>query len=87
MGWKDWSYWVRGGMIGLLILPLFVILFLLDIEAPIKILPFLDFIGLVICGGKFCQDIGGAIHFLTIPLSIILIGALIGWLVGKFRKK
>ena len=94
MSWKDWSYWLKGGIIALLIPIILVILFFFDIEKPLYIVPYLDFIGLISCGGILdypsrCSggDFSNAIYFLTIPLSWIMIGMFVGWIYGKIKSK
>ena len=46
----------------------------------------MDFLALPFCRG-FCSGEEGMIHLLTSIPSFFLIGALVGWIVGRVKKK
>lgn len=90
MGWKNWPNWVRGGVIGILfaILSMFLFIPLTEDFFPSIAIIFLriDFISLIICKG-ICEGEMGMIQVYTILPSYFLIGALIGWFIGKIKSK
>ena len=102
MGWREWPYWLKGGLIGLVIaISLFTLSFLsecrnlgVSVNCPfwlffILVLPYF-LISLMIAAISF--KLG-----LTIPTGIILgfigysiyilIGAFIGWIYGKIKQR
>jgi hypothetical protein len=108
MGWKEWSYWLKGGIIGLIYFfiiwvfetiigdnPLFIshtatgwegILFGIAFF-PVFIL--IDWLANML--PLFIQNGGDKINALIMQIyfliSAFLIGAFIGWIVGKIKKK
>ncbi|MCK5282064.1 MAG: hypothetical protein KAK00_01530 [Nanoarchaeota archaeon] len=84
MGWRDWPYWVRGGMIAFSYSFLHILMYI-----------FLNF-GNIRCGGTIssgghsCNVIEflpeAIIYILVFAIPLFLIGALIGWIVGLERK-
>ncbi len=85
MGWKKWPSWVKGGVIGVIFyIILFIITFASCFETGIG--------GL--CKNKIFELLVSPGSVIQLPFNILfdsiiyfLLGALIGWLVGKFRKK
>jgi len=85
MGWKNWSYWLKGGVIGIL-MGFFTFLFLLNNEEyPSFLLP------ARIVWHYICNLSGSSICFFSVALSIItyyfLLGALICYIYGKIKNK
>ena len=95
MGWKDWSMWVKGGSIGVLVWIVWFQVFVIKESLSETCLP----IGLPI--GEKCapflmvymQKLLG--WFLIIGIFTLIMysligtaaGALIGWILGKRQKK
>ncbi len=89
MGWKDWPYWKKGGLIGLFvylllmiilrfapsILYMFIFLFAF---IQIKIFPAISHSQL-----RFMYIVGMVL--LATPLGYLIIGGLIGLVVGKIK--
>ena len=89
MGWKDWPYWIKGGVIGL---GIFIVMFLLS-----YIILMLGCMDRVI----YLLSIKSGIMFPTpcllvyfffasysiMPFVFIVIGAIIGLIVGKIKSK
>ena len=100
MGWKNWSYWLKGGIIGLVIFLIITVLFQL-LTSSISVVPtrsnlFVYFLmpgiisALMWCGD--CQAKGGEPIMISmmVVISIItyfLIGAIIGYIYGKIKNK
>ena len=93
MGWKDWSAWVKGGVIFniLMLLISFSGWFLFGMN---ELNPFALFVfpGVSLLLG--ISDIGLVAITLVIIISILtyfiigaIIGWIIGWIVGKIRNK
>ena len=67
MGWKKWSYWLKGGIIALGLDIIYAASGLLALE-----------------------NFGWIVTFVIAPAAAIplfLIGAIIGWIVGKIKSK
>ena len=102
MGWKNWSYWLRGGIVfDLLVIIIFLLLYVLwliiggsgiyslmnlilfplywifQVTRPVTFLEVFVF-------GSFLPNFQGIIILLTI---YFIIGAIIGWIVGKIKKR
>lgn len=88
MGWKDWNYWLKGGIIGAIVYLIIVVIWMFSIP-PIKptflsqaleilISPF-SFLGFGIL-------IPGVLPIAAAILGFIL-GAIIGWIVGKIKNR
>ena len=96
MGWKNWSSWVKGGIIGLgIALILFIIIILIPgtthsstvlKDSIAKIAQSLDWI-LFILNGGYCDGMSCIFMMFTIWPSYFCIGALIGWIVGKIKSQ
>jgi len=97
MGWKDWSYWLRGGVIGLII---GIILLIIGYILPLLICPDFFRVGPVyptnqpICFSLISNPLRTHAPFPTILLPWIifililaLLGSLIGFIVGKIKQK
>ena len=94
MGWKDWPYWLRGGLIGVLVLGIFALVLIPFgrtsgfFKFPYWIFPF--FIVLVPTM-LFSENLYKIIFypnylFFIIPTLIYFIcGAIIGWIYGKIK--
>jgi len=91
MSWKIWPYWLKGGIIGLVSLGILYLLrpYLGPIFYDVVIIT--DFIP---TNGGLTSRINTKLCFLFICLKIWqmviafpLVGALIGWLYGKFKEK
>ena len=86
MGFKEWPSWLKGGLIGFVVSVILQLVPLIGflIRAPVGLI--LLFILLPFVGeNKISDDTAG---ILTVSLSLIfyfLIGALIGWIVGKMK--
>ena len=93
MGWKDWPYWLKGGIIGLSLLLLSLLVeFLLY-------LPFSGFGFLALFYGYSAEalisnptDFEYALYLYILPLVTVIVvyflaGALIGWIYGLIKKR
>lgn len=74
MGWKDWPYWLKGGIIG------GGIGFVLSLLSSFSII----IRGLVFGGWP---DIELIWFDLLLILSTFIVGAVIGWIYGKIKSK
>lgn len=90
MGWKNWPGWVKGGVI---IDIIYIILFLIFIRGePLNliilefpafpILMLLPFIGVELSGGS-----GLAFLFLILLIYYFILGAIIGYIIGRIKQK
>ncbi len=89
MAWKNWPYWVKGGIIGFVIGIIFAIfnLFSNGYIGAFTLLPFLLLKILDNCYGEGCLGLFvyyGSIAFLV---EFTLFGAIIGWIYGKIKKR
>ena len=99
MVWKDWPFWLKGGLVGIFIYFLFIV-FMISVYKQ-----FFD-----LCGVYGCMS-SWIILFSTFPINFLynelripginftystylaviiqyfLIGALIGWVIGKIKSK
>lgn len=93
MGWNDWSYWLRGGLIGNLVSLLVIPLLFWD---PLSI--WTDAILYVYFPTTIYYFTGGSPAFLfgsrPLPGTFIVFmingfvyGAIIGWLYGKWKNR
>lgn len=85
MGWKNWSYWLRGGLIAIII---YVILFLFLFIFP----PFYYIISFLTIplNPLFNRGIFGdnAVVFIIVKgIYLFVLGVIIGWIVGKIKSK
>lgn len=90
MGWKDWSYWLKGGIIGSIAgLPLSILNFACawaerGICQPINFIPriFEQLLsGLTGSGGSYF------VFFISGLFYYALLGILIGWVYGKIKNR
>lgn len=100
MAWKNLSYWVKGGVIGLLIiLFLFIIAFIYNLIFPpssgtewgrfglVWGLLLMAYLPLYWIFGTQIEEIGGYGTMIFAIVFYFIIGAIIGWIVGKIRNK
>ena len=103
MGWKKWPSWLKGGVIGVIII--LVLSFIIGIFLMINgdthiirslffsfLLPGAIFIGVInfIRFGYETPDSSFLDYLFIVVISIALyfiLGALIGWIVGKIRNR
>jgi len=92
MGWKDWSYWLKGGIIGLVIS---LLITLSTMFMPVYCIGLSqDGTGCVSPTGidawkynfnsLFDDTFGIIILFIV---SLFIIGAIIGWIYGKIKQR
>jgi hypothetical protein len=101
MAWKDWPYWLRGGIIGIIVMISYAVLgwvvtriMLLTIGDIPKGLPDImymigstpDFLAMIVCKG-YCIGEEGMAGIITAPISWFIDGAIIGFIVGKIKSK
>lgn len=100
MGWKDWSYWLKGGVIALIIQILFFLIDSLNgsfldtrISLPLIIIWILmGSLNLSFgCYNKGVITLSNCTSYIIVSfilnlLLYFLVGALIGWIIGKVRK-
>ena len=101
MGWKNWPAWLKGGVIFIVLFMIFLSITLIaDSQIPeesdslrsssLPVIPgiWINYFTFRI-GDSYPRPSIGYMLFpgLYSAISYFLIGALIGWLVGKFRKK
>ncbi|MFC1685524.1 hypothetical protein ACFLZZ_00710 [Nanoarchaeota archaeon] len=80
MNWKEWPYWVKGGVIGL------IIGILSSISAPMYTVLALMLIGGALGFGAEGQGYFIIISGLTLIFLFFVIGALIGWIYERYKK-
>ncbi|MBU3906855.1 MAG: hypothetical protein KKA64_01260 [Nanoarchaeota archaeon] len=87
MGWKNWQSWLKGGVI---LLGIFILLNLIYLIFSMDsfFLAIINWFILVITQGN---DFGLSDEYLILisflsAIFYFLIGAIIGWLIGKFKK-
>jgi len=75
MGWKDWPYWLRGGIISGIIFDLVVLILLWSISNSGE-------------GGGIPLFSTAVLFGLIVGFGLgFIIGAIIGWIVGKIKSK
>jgi hypothetical protein len=92
MGWKEWPYWLKGGII---FARIFVIIFLLQ-----GILPFCAPTGFLVISRWFFPfagwlgNISSCVAYGDVPGFILrwiviglVFGSLVGWIYGKIKSK
>ncbi len=87
MGWSDWPYWLKGGVIlsalgGILIISYF---FYLLTKISFFVIP-----GLIpVLTFYVVYDLipNWVIAWILTPIIYFLLGALIGWLYGKYKER
>ena len=98
MSWEKWSYWFNGGIIGsiiavILLLPSVYLNYIVKLggEQAVGYGVFYAFIFLpatIIMGRTgFHGNIGTFVFYITGILSYALIGAIIGWIIGKVKQR
>lgn len=76
MAWKNWSYWLKGGIIGIILI---IVLILVMVFTPLDLKP-----SLIATNSDAYQTIA------VVPLLLIewfVYGALIGWIYGKIKQR
>ncbi len=95
MSWKNWSYWARGGVIGLIlgIFYFIIISFPLlfgslhkSIYTIIFPLHYLDFIMYIMFNGA-CIDFNCVFTLITTPISLIIEGLFIGLFYEQIKNR
>ncbi|MDO8564349.1 MAG: hypothetical protein Q7R87_05050 [Nanoarchaeota archaeon] len=91
MAWKDWSYWLRGGIILSIIFAVFLLL-ALYLDSTYGGHPGLSF--LLLMPVALLIKVNGlntmSFMMVAIPLSLIFwfaMGTLIGWIYGKLKNR
>ncbi len=90
MGWKNWSYWLRGGVIGGVIglIVGLLVLFLRDIfnNSFLQVLNLPSFvIAFALCyENLFCSNI---IYVISSFIVFFILGAIIGFIYGKIKNR
>jgi len=92
MGWKNWSYWLKGGVIGLVLE--IIIVGLLTIQKYLFCKQIICFYQVFNLAGTVCMNCNDSADFsvsliliLGITIVSILIGSIIGWIVGKIKSR
>ncbi|MBU2523420.1 MAG: hypothetical protein KKE23_03980 [Nanoarchaeota archaeon] len=85
MGWKDLSYWFKGAFIGTFAALALSFFYKSSDPIGLKLISFQTFFGIV-NSSPLIIILSGAIIGLLPILFGFLIGALIGWIVGKFKE-
>ena len=95
MGWKDWSYWLKGGIIGILI----SLVFLASsyFTGQIKIVSYINQCLIPPCSSDLHFYLFSNSNFLfvreflismiVILICCFIIGSFIGWIVGKIKSR
>ena len=82
MGWKERPYWLKGGIIGLVLG--IVLGFILYVYFPMKKF------ALILCKTFPCPQVAyynEPLFILYSPIILFIVGTLIGWIVGKVKSK
>jgi VIT1/CCC1 family predicted Fe2+/Mn2+ transporter len=98
MIWKDWPYWLKGGIVATLIpILVFVVNLVIDVLVPPKGETFLFFFLIVatpalpIFNAFFKSSIPYNITYIIFVVAILvmyfIVGSVIGWIVGKRKTK
>ena|SRR3989344_1812488 len=105
MGWEDWPYWVKGGLLAVtiyIIVTIILIPFGQVKSGYFKDVPYWimypNFVGYLLSlsltpspkPGPFLDfmiSLNNLLIFIYSAIFYFLIGALIGWIVGKFKSK
>ena len=84
MGSKNWPAWLKGGFIGFALSILIILLIWTTHNSRFEIIArilerayYLNFITIIFRG------FGG----FTMPISFFVLGAIIGWIIGKIKSK
>lgn len=93
MGWRNWSYWLRGGIVSVIILIIFSIITSFKvcnaslctwIYLGISLISALISFPLLIV---LLNIFGEMTPYISTPLSFFLFGALIGFIIGKIKSR
>jgi hypothetical protein len=96
MGWKNWPYWLKGGLISIFVFLVSSIpsLFSFQIDALSIVALLLGILGTllwVVFANYFPKEsfplFIETIVFIVSVLSSFLVGSLIGWIYGKIKSK
>lgn len=102
MGWRDLPYWLRGGLIGVLVIILYFVLMSSNVMSPyikdlivrfftIIFYPFIILIKPVINLIKPSQISAVYLLFIILPISIfigsIVYSMIIGYIIGKIKSR
>ena len=87
MNWKSWPYWVRGGMIGLIIGVISIVTIVNGNEFVLKIILLLSYPLNVFTCGKECADAETLVTIFTGPIMAGVLGVIIGYLYGKWNNR
>lgn len=98
MRWKEWPYWLRGGIIASLLGLIYSVLSTIFIfKIPYELSRPLYTFGILICGledgdgilhATLCEGSLGLVSVIISALILLfIIGALIGLIIGKIKKK
>ena len=83
MGWKDWPSWVKGGVIGIFLILLYLLIFIISSDLlQLGERAFAFALPLFLVSGT--NDFLGLIFTL---IAYFVLGAIIGWIVGKIRNR
>ncbi|PIN93038.1 hypothetical protein COU54_04780 [Candidatus Pacearchaeota archaeon CG10_big_fil_rev_8_21_14_0_10_31_24] len=87
MGWKDWSYWLKGGIIGIVFTIFYCLLRLFVVENGF--LTYLDIVyaPIIILLIKIYGFKEAIIDYPVVVVYGLVVGALIGWIYGKIKNK
>ena len=96
MGWREWPAWLKGGVIGLILLILAFIVSVSCVSLVVGpnqlscVIPALP----ILIGGILAELLGFqnklVVYFIMDSVDLILyfsIGAFIGWIVGKLKNR
>ena len=85
MGWKNLPYWIKGGIIGLILFLILLMASLLNSTVgSFFALPMI----LVCLGNLSClENMLPILGYILLAVLYFLIGNLIGWIIGRIRLK
>lgn len=86
MGWKDWPYWLKGGIIGVILL---LILSLFAVATPKSDMGNVFSWAIILIAFPFMltYEDSQMLNFILFPIYFFILGAIIGWIVGKIKSK
>lgn len=99
MGWKDWSYWLKGGIIGFIIWIIYILFNVIDltiISCSFDLRTFFDRYSFPIgndkmytppCSGYFNTYGFDWVIYLEWFFVLVIIGLLIGFVYGKIKNR
>jgi hypothetical protein len=87
MGWKNWSYWVKGGVIGLVVLIILVAIEMFYCPEFVKLGYSKQSICSLVRSVGFDFGGGSTVSWTIFFVSFLLIGALIGFIYGKIKQR